>query len=337
MRCLVDKTVLNAEVYFKTYGREPSPAGDITVSSSDLSALDDIDLKTVLTEMKTLGGKGELLVVTHSNPDGLKMPLVAGGKSAGAGLKVMGTILQISSGISQREAIRSLSGNKKFKAWQSWFKTFDPGVKLDDSAETNPDWESFAESQFDSWHDRQGKQILKLPNPKQDLADLISLVDAVRKAGFARLEFRACRIGTDKDSLKTVANFFNAKKVVAPKEVRTFYGSIPKVTIINDKDFAAKSKSSTARKFPDCKVLFEIGDTTFTAFATSDSEIKTFIKNYIHSGYAGTITPFRMGGLEPAGKAVIAGKKHVFPLEKDYLTLLGSFDAAAAATASGTP
>lgn len=334
MRCVIDKTVVNAETYFKTYGREPSPAGVITVSAQELSAVDDLDLKTVLTEMKTLGAKGELLVVTHSNPKGLKMPLVKGGNAAAAELKVMEAIVGISSGIARREAIRSLPSAQKFKAWQAWFKTFDPGVKLDDSAETSPDWEDFAEKQYDAWHDRQGRQILKLPSPKQDLADLISLVDAVRKTGFARLEFRACRIGTDKDSLKTVADFFNAKKVVAPKEVRTFYGSIPKVTIVNDKEFAQKSKVSTARKFTDAKVLFVIGDTTFQAFATADSEVRTFIKNYVSGSYSGAIAPFAMGGLEPAGKAVIAGKKHVFPLESEYLTLLGSYDAAAAAAAT---
>jgi hypothetical protein len=338
MRCLVDKTVVNAEKYFKTYGREPSPAGTITISSAELTAVDDLDLKTVLTEMKTLGAKGELLVVTHSNPKGLKMPLVKGGKAAAAELKTMDLLVQICSGIARREAVRPLSGNPKFKAWQSWFKAFDSGVKLVDADESNPDWESFAEGNYDAWYLRQGKDILKLPNPRQDLADLISLVDAVRKTGFARLEFRACRIGTEKDSLKAVADFLKVKKVVAPKEVRTFYGSIPKVPIIKDSDFAQKSRVSTARKFTDAKILFVIGETTFQAFATAESEVKTFIKNYVSAGYAGTIAPFVIGGLEPTGKAVIAGKKHVFPLESEYLTLLGSYDAAqAASAAAGLP
>jgi hypothetical protein len=335
MRCIVDKSVHNAEPYYRTYGREPSPAGDITISPTDLTAVSDLDLKTVLTEMKALGAKGEMLVVTHSNPHGLKMPLVKGGAAAAAEMKVMDILLKISEGIARREAIRSMSADKKPKAWQAWFKDFDPGVKIEDGFETSPDWEASIEKLYQDWYERQGKQILKLPSPKQDLADLIALVDAVRKTGFARLEFRACRIGTDKDALKTVGEFFNAKKVVAPKEVRTFFGNISSVSIISDSEFAKKAKTADARKFPNVKILFTITETNFQAFATSDAEVQTFIKTFISSGYTGAIKPFVMGGLEPVGKAIIPGKKHVFPLESEYLSLLGSYDAPQSAAASG--
>ena len=67
MRCLVDKSVLNAPVYYKTYLREPSPAGDVSMAPTDVVAIDDIDFELVLTEMAGLGSKGELLVATHSN------------------------------------------------------------------------------------------------------------------------------------------------------------------------------------------------------------------------------------------------------------------------------
>jgi hypothetical protein len=335
MRCLIDKSVVNAEPYYRTYAREPSPAGDITISPTDLTAVSDLDLKTVLTEMKTLGAKGEMLVVTHSNPHGLKMPLVKGGNAAAAELKVMDILVKISSGIARREAIRSMPADKKPKAWQAWFKDFDPGVKIEDGFETSPNWETEIEKLYQDWYERQGKQILKLPSPKQDLADLIALLDAVRKTGFARLEFRACRIGTDKDALKAVGEFFNAKKVVAPKEVRTFFGHISGVTILTDAEFAKKAKAGNARTFPNIKVLFLTTETTFQAFATSEAEVRTFIKTFVSSGYTGAIKPFVMGGLEPVGKAIIPGKKHVFPLESEYLSLLDSFDAPQAAAASG--
>ena len=248
MRCLIDKSVQNADPYYRTYAREPSPAGDITMSPTDFKLVADMDLKAVLTEMKALGAKGELLVVTHSNPHGLKMPVVAGGNAAAAEMKIMNTLVQISSGISRREAIRSLSTDQKPKAWQNWFKDFDPDIKLDDGFEGNPGWEKTVEGFYTAWYERQGRQILKLPNPKQDLADLISLVDAVRKAGFARLEFRACRIGTDQDALKKVGEFFNTKKVVAPKEVRTFFGNISGVSIITDYRVCPESKSCECQK-----------------------------------------------------------------------------------------
>ena len=39
MRCLIDKSVLNSEPYYRTYGREPSPAGDISISPKDIPRL----------------------------------------------------------------------------------------------------------------------------------------------------------------------------------------------------------------------------------------------------------------------------------------------------------
>jgi hypothetical protein len=286
--------------------------------------------------MKALGATGELLVVTHSNPKGLKMPLIQGGNAAAAEMKVMEVILRISSGVARREAIDSLPPNQKPKAWQSWFKEFDPGVKLDDGFDTSPGWETAVTGFYNAWFDRQGGPILKLPKPKQDLTDLIALVNEVRKTGFARLEFRACRIGTDKDALKTVAEFFKAKKVVAPKEVRTFFGNLAGgVSLVSDSEFAQRAKSANARKFDNAKVLLIVGESTFQAFATSESEVRTFLKSYISASYSGTIKPFVIGGLEPAGTSLIAGKKHVFPLEGDYLSLLGSHDSSQPAAAGG--
>ena len=57
MRCLIDKSVQNAEPYYRAYAHEPSPAGDITMSPTDFKAVTDMDLKTVLTEMKALGAR----------------------------------------------------------------------------------------------------------------------------------------------------------------------------------------------------------------------------------------------------------------------------------------
>ena len=68
------------------------------MSPTDFKLVADMDLKAVLTEMKALGAKGELLVVTHSNPHGLKMPVVAGGNAAAAEMKIMNTLVHISSG-----------------------------------------------------------------------------------------------------------------------------------------------------------------------------------------------------------------------------------------------
>jgi hypothetical protein len=328
MRCLVDKSVDNAKVYYEKYLREPSPAGDITIATTELLATDDMDFKLVLSEMKKLGAKGEMLVVTHSNPKGLIMKLMKGG-GVSAEFGVMEKILEISEGIRRREAIRSISGRSaKARAWQEWYRKFDPGIRLENGyEEANADWEEYVEQRYDEWYQRQGANILKLPGGRSDLGDFIKLVDDVRKSGFGRLEFRACRIGTDKDSLKKLAQFLNVKKVVAPKEVRTFYAHIPAVDVLGAREFAAKVRgTANTRKFAGIELLLIIGEKSFRAFATHADHAKAFIKAYISASYTGTVSPFVFGGLEPAGQSVIAGKKHVFPLDAEYKGLLTTYD-----------
>ena len=108
--------------------------------------------------------------------------------------------------------------------------------------------------------------------------------------------------------------------------------------MLSAKDFAARVKATpTSRMLPGIELLLVIGEKTFRAFATNADQVKAFIKGYISSGYTGGVTPFVFGGLEPTGSTVIAGKKHVYPLESDYKTLLATHDASKSASAGGTP
>jgi hypothetical protein len=323
MRCLIDTKVLHAQTFYQTYLWEPSPAGDITIGPKDILASDSLDLETVLNEMKALGPKGELLVVAHSNQDGLMMDLIDGGK-ASAGFGVMTKILEISAGIRERKAIARLPSAQRPKAWLEWFKKFAKGYKLDAGFETgNPGWETTVEGWFDRWHAEQGRVVLKLPGGENDLDRFIQLVDDVRAAGFGRLEFRACDIGTKPDSLKGAAAFFNAKTVVAPTGVFTFFGSVSAIDILDEKKLAAKVKASpSARTFSGTKLALIVSPHGFRAFAPSEDDAKSFIKGYIRAGYKGPVRPFVTGGLQPVGKTVVPGKKYVFPLEKEYKSLL---------------
>ena len=75
MKILIDATVHNAHKYYATYLSEPSLAGDITFTSADMSLLKDITLELLLDEMAKAGSSGELMIVTHSVPEGFKMNL----------------------------------------------------------------------------------------------------------------------------------------------------------------------------------------------------------------------------------------------------------------------
>jgi hypothetical protein len=330
MRCLVDKSVLNAAVYYKTYLREPSPAGDITISPTDVEAIDDIDFERVLKEMADLGSQGELLVATHSNPKGLLMRLKKGGH-ASAEIGVLEKMVSISTAIKAREGIRSLAGrSKKAKAWQAWYVKYDPGIRLQDGyEEANDDWEQYVEGKYDEWFERQGSTTLKLPGGGRALGDFIDLFDKVRKQGFKRLEFRACRIGTNEDALKKIAAALNIKQIVAPKEVRTFYAHITRAEIMSPSKFDdAVRRAPQGRTFGSIKLLLIMGDKTFRAVATHEDHIKAFIKAYVSATYAGSVMPFVSGGFEPEGKNKIPNRRYVFPLEKEYLGMLAQYDAA---------
>ena len=163
MRCLIDKSVLNAEPYYRTMAREPSPAGDITISPNDLRRFSDLDLKTVLTEMKALGAKGR---VAGRYPLESTWPQDAAGEGRQCRRRgIEGqwlSLLKSASGIARREAIRAMPADKKPKAWQAWFKDFDPGVKIEERLRNQP-WlgKRKSKSSIRDWYERQGKQILE--------------------------------------------------------------------------------------------------------------------------------------------------------------------------------
>jgi len=341
MQVLLDDSVQNARTYYQTYLREPSPAGDITFTSSEISAVKagDMDLEQVLTQMKSIpappqeSGKGrEILIVTHSNPKGLKMPIMKGGQ-ASVMFDVMDTMPKIQKGIDRREAIRTMPSAKVPRAWQDWFKDFESGVKLDSGFEANDNWQEFVEKKYNEWYTRQGTTILKLPNPGTSLKKILDLLKDVKALNFARLEFRACRLGTSTDSLKKVATFFNAKKVVAPKEVRTFYGVTTLDVYADAKKYAQQLKGlGKIRMFSGIELGMQIHEKTFRAITTDPDQAKAFVKQFISSGYAGGVAPFVIGGLEPSGANLkIVGKPQVFPLESEYKTLLESVDMTVAA------
>ena len=330
MRCLVDKSVLNAAVYYKTYLREPSPAGDISISPTEIEVIEDIDFERILAEMADLGSEGELLVATHSNPRGLLMRLKRGGQVS-AEIGVLERMVSISAAIKARESIRPLSGrSKKAKAWQAWYATNEPGVPLEDGyEEANDNWEQYVERKYDEWFNRQGSTILKLPGGGRALGAFMELFDKVRKQGFKRLEFRACRIGTNQDALNKIAGTLNVKQIVAPKEVRTFYAHITRAEIVSPSKFDdAVKRAPHGRTFGAIKLLLIMGDKKFRAVATHDDHIKAFIKAYVSANYAGGVMPFVSGGVEPEGENKIPNRRYVFPLEKEYLGMLARYPSA---------
>lgn len=334
MRAIIDESVPNAKKYYETYLFEPSPAGDINLSADSITSVAHLDFETLLTEMKDIGTGGEILVVTHASPTGFLMLLKPGAKVSLL-FSVMDEILKIAEGIRRHDAIGTLPSEQVPEAWKQWFAKFDPGIKLGPGFETEPDWQGFVEKKFDEWFERQGRAILKLPNPRMDLTNLLDLLNDVRNLSFKRIEFRACQIGADQNAMKKVAGFLNVKTVVGPKKVETFYGAVPLSSvqfIPDDTKLAAALKRLGGRALPKVAVGVLMLPRAFRIMARDQDAIKAFIQNYIRLKYSGSISPLIVGGLNSVGSTVT---KYVFPLEPDYKGLLAKFDAGAAASSAG--
>jgi hypothetical protein len=197
--------------------REPSPAGDITIGANELLKVDGLTLDSLMDQLRQLPGGGEALVVTHSNPQGLKMRLTQGA-TVSAGITAIQTIITTSEGVRRRAEIGQMPPDTQANAWCQWLKDFDPGV-MPGRQFAIAEAEKFA----GQWFAQQARN-LGLPNPVATLQHLLDQRDAVLRLGLKRIEFRACRLGNDINALKVIAGFFGAAKVLAPKEVRTFHG-----------------------------------------------------------------------------------------------------------------
>jgi hypothetical protein len=328
VRAIIDKSVPSALTYYSAYLAEPSPAGDIALKKDDITTVEHLDMKKLLTEMKAVGSGGEILVVTHSSPTGFLMKLWP---DAGSSLlfSVMDKILETAEGIRRREAIRSLSATEAPQAWRKWFIDFDPGIKLDSDFATNPDWQKFVEKQFDRWFEERGRVVHKLRNAGRDLRELLDLLSSVRKLGFKRIEFRACQIGAVQDQMKKVAEFLQVKTVVGPKNVETFYGAI---AFSHIKFIADSAKRATAlktlggRKLGDSLGILMLPHGAHIIAEGRDA-IKAFIKKYISATFSNAhATSLVLGGLNSVGSGPVS---FTFPLEGDYKKLLDKFDGSA--------
>ena len=333
MRALIDESVFHAKKYYETYLFEPSPAGDFSLDPSGIASEKHLSLIRVLEEMKDVGSAGQLLVVTHSSPEGFLMKLKAGGEVSWR-FDVMDKILKIAEGIRRHDAISAVPAKDAPETWKKWFADFDPGIKLEPGFETNPDWHDFVEKKFDEWFERQGRAILKLPKPREDLTNLLDLLKEVRALGFKRLEFRACQLGADAKAMEKVAGFLNVSTVVGPTKVETFYGTIPHSDIgfiKDDKKLSAALKKIGGRTFPKISLGLLVFPRAFRVISKDDDALRAFIRGYIREKYSGSVSPFVVGGLNSVGTKVT---RYIFPLESDYKTSLVKFDSAAGKAAA---
>ena len=206
----------DAPRYYDVFPREPSPAGDMTVTRDQMSLLNDPTIKSVLDEMaKSVGSGGTVLIVCHSSTsgDGLFMPLVKGGPFSNA--DALDLVRKLAVADSLAAPVRLMSEKtpedqaKKLNALLKIFSQFDPPFPVDGKV-------SLAEAKkgLDEWFNVQTRNLrISLPQ----LQGLITSLRAVQNLHLDRVEFRACDAGKKTQVMQTMKRFFGCKKLLAPK------------------------------------------------------------------------------------------------------------------------
>lgn len=233
MRAIIDarsRGLPDAVTYYRTFPREPSPAGDIQIEVNKLVALTSTSLEVLLDAMLTAiaAREKELMIVCHAFRDdpstgavgGILIPMEPNTRNFAEG-QHLEELLRIGPLIARGDAIVAMPETNdaetkaKLKAWEE-FLTTNNIVNIQGQFTT-----AQAKGAYDNWLSGEATKVLRLSSVTV-LRKLITKGNQVRSTGFSRLEFRACNVGNSPNALQTLAKYFGAKKVLAPK-VHTFF------------------------------------------------------------------------------------------------------------------
>ena len=217
----------HAPGYYRTFPREPSPLGDITLSASKTSVMSTSSLATVLAEMPKAGAGGIVVLVCHAWGRGLYMPIAPGGQNMFANVDNLATIDKLIGYEAEVANIRRLPRRTPeeqaavLERWKRLLNSIRPG------AVSGTFTVQEAEALYGRYLDSQALSF-EFPN-RAFLLQMLANLRKVRDLRLSRLELRACNIGADRNNqtMKTVRAFFNVTHLTAPK-LETFYlGPIP--------------------------------------------------------------------------------------------------------------
>jgi hypothetical protein len=222
--------------YYRTFPLEPSPLGDILLSTSRMSVMSTSSLDTVLGEMPKAGAGGIVVLVCHAIQDGMLLTVAPTGRIVFALVNTLGVIDKVNDVELEVARIRQLprkTPEEVEAALARWKKLFDgiqPGTVV--GMFTIQEAEVF----YSRWLDDQARR-LEFPN-RAALQQMLAKLRKVRLLKLSRLELRACNIGKNKASMEAVRKFFGADHLTAPT-LGTFYLSpIPVSTM------AARARAS---------------------------------------------------------------------------------------------
>src|SRR5215813_14162624 len=215
--------------YYKQFPWEPSPAGDLDLQDAKFVQIDKITFDQLLVELGNAPVGGTALIVCHAHDEsgsvlqssGLLMPLAADAQVS-AQDDAFQRLLEASAANREAESIRKLpsktDNEKKAKSdrWIALANKFNLGFPPDGA--TLSQLENFFENGLQSL----ARNELRLGGGATSLKRMLGHIDKVQSLHLERVEFRACKIGKDTDTLGHLKALFGCSKLLAPT-ARTFY------------------------------------------------------------------------------------------------------------------
>jgi hypothetical protein len=222
MRAIIDADNLPTAVrYYTAFPGEPSQQLKNFISIDRLDAMHHLTLESVLGTIDNSGEK-EFLLVLHSNPTGLVLPIGAGPLAAVNADQTVLRIIQLASvvfDLLDDSKNPDIAVNTAFlNAWMDFFSNA-PQANTASISQASGVAAKCAEAAKlgQLWV---GSACTAMHTTEAALRRIAGLADKVRRSGLTRIEFRSCRLGAG-SGLKEVASFFGAMSF-APT-VRTFY------------------------------------------------------------------------------------------------------------------
>jgi hypothetical protein len=226
VRAIVDADRLpHAVPYYNMFPAEPAQQLKDYISVQPLDPVRNLTLELLLKRLEgyASGGEKEFLIVLHSTPEGLRLPVgdgpLANVNAHQSVLKII-ALASVAFGNLDDSKDPDMAVNAAFlQAWMDFFNSTPNKVDTSAISQASDIASKCAEAAKlgQRWIDGACKAM---QTSEARLRDLAALADRVRRAGIERLEFRSCRLGAG-GGLKEVADFFGAMSF-APT-VRTFY------------------------------------------------------------------------------------------------------------------
>jgi hypothetical protein len=361
MRVLIDETGLPWAVsYYSMFPFEPSryPKDDMTFTRANIVSLKNPTLVSVMKEMLKSTDK-EVMLVSHGNEDGLVMqishdiPL----SSVVSVLKWLPTaadafdLIDTSSSLPQNngmlDALAEVEAMLEAQADKVQATALESTIRSRSLSAAGNDVANACARVLQDVISNMKRVVKALKTTEKGLREAAGLTKQIRDAQYARIEVRACNIGSG-DGIEALRAFFAAKRLMAPT-VHTFYVSENAPDTPRDRlEKLAASAGPRWRLFYDgptgvpLQNLFRgsgqlpirRGSLNFMlsvtrvqtprfisdAYRLNGDAVKTWVTNYINpqAVYSGIGTAW-VGGLDAPTPD---GKPYTLPLDDNYRSLI---------------